>query len=486
MWALLVLLPVISLCVLSIASGNNCFAAQPVWSDELDYWREVYSFSSLHSLSFGLNGFLGYPAKIGTLGCHGLAPFIIYGLPALIFGWATNSIVIWNMMICMLAFVIFIALIRPSKMQCLVIAVIWLLYAPILVYAPTSMVELPHYALIVILIAAVLRLWKQPASKTWLIIGFAICTLMAFLRLHNIVFFIPLVFIASEFHFDRRFILFACLALLLSILAWYTSGLFSSGYPESFMYHLSQTPSITGKLSMLFSHTLDNTKRLLAFKEGAAQVTQRYLYLTVMFACLIRSIHLRHSHVQDHNAPDIIAERRWCLLGFLILFIALGFILCAYDVFDWRDYRSLAPVLWGVILLVIMTCSRHMQAMAIAGVIVVFVLSISTLSSSSASESTRFQTTTDSSEQAVSQIIPLSDEATDKTLLVSATAPLSQNEIYQIDPSIGFVGDAFSDISFARESNIAYVLTKKPADEMTGYEAIGEMNCGMLYRRTSQ
>jgi len=94
-WGMLVLTPFLGVGLLSLILGKNGFAAVPVWSDELDYWRSVYSW-----IHYGMHtGYIGIgelTPEIGVLSVHGPGPIVLYAWFARLFGWGYSAIVMAN------------------------------------------------------------------------------------------------------------------------------------------------------------------------------------------------------------------------------------------------------------------------------------------------------------------------------------------------------------------------------------------------------
>lgn len=286
-----VALPLIQLALLSLISGNNCFAGQPIWSDEIDYWREIYSFSNYPDGSFGYYGFYGYPAPVGSWGCHGIAPLLVYGVPSLVFGWSANSIVICNVGFCTTAFFVLVCVLRPSHLQCICIIVIWMLYMPIMIYAPSSMMELPEYACMILymtfLFVALRTQRGERTNRSMLLWAFAVVCFMSLLRISNIVFFLPLVLVISDFGINKRFILSFVLFIVISGCLYLFSAVFMAGYPWSFLSGLFSSASVLDASRLLISHFFDSIMRFVSFAEDTAQDIQRYSYLLVILVCVV-------------------------------------------------------------------------------------------------------------------------------------------------------------------------------------------------------
>lgn len=442
LYIMVVACPLLLLGLLSLISGHNCFVGQPIWSDEIDYWREMYSFSACPDGSFGYYGFYGYPAPVGSWGCHGIAPPLVYGLPALIFGWDANSIVIYNMGFCMLAFVVLVCLVRPSFAQCICIIILWMLYMPVMIYAPSSMMELPEYACLILYMAFLLSALKDEdevrSNKVVLIWGGAIVCFMSLLRISNIVFFLPLVLIVSNFRINKRFMLGIVLFIVVSACLYLFGALFTAGYPWSFLSSVFSATSVSDVLGLLASHFAGSLVRFVSFAEDPAQDIQRYAYLIVMVFCTVSIGMLLKKRCSGNGLLPyqsmqlkIMIISLIVLLGYSLLVIAL------YDVFDWRDYRTLASVLWSILILfVIADISPYTVAAFVAFCFIVALpFSINVFA---AFEADRYEPPHAEEQGVFANVEPLGETAYDKTLLFDGfIAP--EGYQYKIDPSIGIL-----------------------------------------------
>ena len=158
-WVALAATPFILLAIVSRAVGHNAWQSNPVWTDELDYWRGVFSWLHMGGQT-GYNGIGEQTALLGTLSVHGVTPVLLYGWYALLFGWDFSSIVMANALWISLSAVVFIALNRPKARTSLVMALSLMVYAPVVLYCTTSMTELANYGLLLFYLAFVTRLWN--------------------------------------------------------------------------------------------------------------------------------------------------------------------------------------------------------------------------------------------------------------------------------------------------------------------------------------
>ena len=100
----LVASPLIIMLMLSLLSGHNMFLSKPVFNDELDYWRLMYSISC-QGFDFGSTEHLvGYVAPIGPLGSHGLSPVAAWLWYVLLFPMSDSALVIAGVIMLSAAF----------------------------------------------------------------------------------------------------------------------------------------------------------------------------------------------------------------------------------------------------------------------------------------------------------------------------------------------------------------------------------------------
>lgn len=487
LWALLPLLPPLLLLLLSLLSGNNCFAGNPTWPDELEYWRHVYSLSSTEDGSFGYYGTVGYPAEIGQLGWHGLSSVLVYGIPALLFGWELNSIVIFNMLFCMAAFLAFSLLVKPTTAQCACIAVLWLCYVPIILFSPTSWMEMPHYAgliLYVALLVSIARRKNCPANIVWL--SFFIVFGLSILRITNVVFYLPLVLALSQHRHAKRFLLFSLLALFLTFLSWWFFGLFSSPYPNNFLTQLLNAPGFTEKLNLLQANIVSNLWHFVSFSENLISDCQRYSILVMLAFWLALLIGFKIKEKNDGKQKTCRRDFEVTILCLLTMLFSVIAVVAIYDVHSWRDYRIWAPTFWCLLLLCVVGY-RH-KALAItpaAFVVVPLIVCLSAIPETNvprAFEWSRYQPVELSpSEEPASLVKPLGAYPEDKTIVIEEWGMKGPFTPLELDPSMGIL---LHHRTYDYEGcNLAYIFSKTEIEELAGYSIIWKSKEGILYRR---
>ncbi len=385
---IVVCLPIITLAFLSLVSGNNCFTGNPVWSDEIDYWRKLNYFSDNSALPFESTEENGARP---TLGYHGLGPFLAYGLPAMIFGWSYNSIVLSNLAYCVIAFVIFVLLVKPTNSQCGLVAVLWLFYPCIYLYISTSMLELIQYAGVIVIISLLIRILDSDNVVPLFLISAVFIMLFSVIRLTNLIFFLPLVFFASKFRLNKQLLLFGLISLAICLFSYKFINSFVTVYPKGFMYSLGQEFSLAGKAELLLGHFIVNVANYFSFKDDPTEIAQRYFYFICMMVFLIGAIYSKRKQKIDQEEQNISAI---LFLSFAFLAIALLAIILLYDVFGWRDFRTLTPLLWSQLLLVISLniISKRKSWILVIAILILFAISSGTIfTNSSFLQNERFE-----------------------------------------------------------------------------------------------
>ena len=333
--------PLIIMLVLSLLSGQNMFLSKPVFNDEIGYWRELFSISHC-GFGFGSTGGLpGKSAPIGPLESHGLGPLAAWLWYVLLFPVGESAIVIANFLLLTAAIALFCLLVRPEAKTALLLAVFTLLFPPLVRYINVSMMEIPCYAGGIVYMAFLYRYQKKPTLLRlfWVLAAGGYCAL---LRLSNVVLFIPAIFILAGNKFrPRLFLLLAVYAAGVLALNRFVNA-FISPYPD-FMSTLSYCSSYGEVLSMVLQNALKNLGRLFdpTSDNSLPQAFARYQYIFLVALLLMLGFFRRNGNGRlrpgwNWDWVGILGIAAGCL--FLVIFL--------YDVFDWRDYRTLTPIMY--------------------------------------------------------------------------------------------------------------------------------------------
>ena len=167
---------------ISLATGRNAFATYPVWSDELDYWRNLFTWDAV-GFHTGYNGMLEEFARVGTLGAHGFTAVMLYGWFVKLFGLSHSTIVLCNALWVSLGALLFCLLLKPKPLTCVYISVLLATYAPVVLYAFTSMTQLCQYGVLLIYLAFLLR-YARNRKPGWLFLSLVSVVLMCCFRIN--------------------------------------------------------------------------------------------------------------------------------------------------------------------------------------------------------------------------------------------------------------------------------------------------------------
>lgn len=284
--------------------------------------------------------------KYLSFGSHGFGSVSVYALFGKVFGWKAYSLVIANAFFMSLAFFVLTMLVKIKSGKLLTILFFYLTYTPLVLFSSTSMTELLNYS-VLILYAGLLHVCFVRGGKNWFISLLVFCTAISFIRIIYIVLFLPLLFKReNEFRFDTKFLLSFVLWIVFSGLLFLLNNLFVSPYPDSFLNELFKSNGITEFVTNFATHFIQNVWNLInPVSENCIQVLQRYF---VIFVCLFS---LLKSNIIQLKSKKLDVSY---FVVFLVLFLFLLINIAAYDVFDWRDYRVLAPVLFACVLFFIL------------------------------------------------------------------------------------------------------------------------------------
>lgn len=328
-----------------IIAHHSVFNSVPCWSDELAYWHEILSFSQ-KGFGFGYYTINEVLPKYLSFGTHGFGTVSVYALFGKIFGWKTYSIVIANALFISLSIAILLLLVRITSRNLLLILAFTLTYIPLILFSPTSMTELLNYSVLITYMALLYNYFHREGKK-WLVFLLLFCTAISFIRIIYVILLLPLLFKRkNQFRFDGKFIISLFLWVVFSSLLFIVNNLVVSPYPDSFLNELFKCSSFIDFMSGFSIHFVQNTWYLInPFSENSVQVLHRYFVIAICLLCLWKSNMLQSKFKKIEIDYFIV---------FLMLFLFLLITVAAYDVFDWRDYRVLAPVLYGCILYLIL------------------------------------------------------------------------------------------------------------------------------------
>lgn len=341
----------------NVIAHYSVFNSVPCWSDELSYWHEIFSVSQ-KGLNFGYYTMNEVLPKCLSFGSHGFGAVSVYALFGKIFGWKTYSIVITNAFFMSLAFLFLIVSAKVSSKHLLYILFFSLTYTPLILFSPTFMTELLNYSVLIVYFSLLYIYFKQ-GRRNLLVSLLLFCMAISFIRIIYIILFLPLLFKRkTEFQFDLKFLISVVGWIVFSALLFVLNNIFVSPYPDSFLNELLSCKGFSEFVSNFVAHFVQNSWNLInPVSENSIQVLNRYFVIFVCLTCLVKSKSIQTRFKKIEIGYFIV---------FLILFLLLLISIAAYDVFDWRDYRVIAPVLFGSILFLILNGRRFIVYFSLA------------------------------------------------------------------------------------------------------------------------
>ena len=493
-WFLLVASPLLLLLAISAVIGKNAFLSNPIWTDELDYWRSVFSWIHVGG-NAGYSGIGELPAQIGTLSVHGLSPLLLYLWFARLFGWGYSSIQIANCLWVSAGALAFCLLARPKATVAALMSIALMLYTPAILYAATSMTELANYGLLLFYLAFLTRLAaKRKAARATpdakvpvttglvsLLLGSLTVLFCCAYRITYIGLFIPLAVVACDYRWSGR--LFASLFAAVAVCAgvYYGTSRFASPFASGFLYNFLRTDSFGMSVQMFLSHAKANLlDYFVTNTSNAMESLQRILYCAVAGLSLI-GILLRVEKT-DGRWHVRFGYDGFSLLAFVTLFIPFAIVVCAYETNDWSDYRTLAPFLWLVVAAMLIRGRKLLPAVYLGGcalILVVLTLSEPLGAFSDAGRFTALQP--NEAQRQLCDTIVYDPDATDPFANTVRTDMFNANTIGMLDPHIGIQTGWFTPETVG---NSRWILTDHLKIPVEGYVQILRNEAGYVYRQT--
>ena len=476
-WAVLILSPFLLLLVISLILQQNALNAQPVWLDELSFWRSLYSWDQM-GFNTGYYGMFEETAALGTLGISGLGPILIYGWFIKLFGMSHNTIMLCNALWISLAAAVFCFVRRPRPAVAFSLAGLVMGYMPIILYSLTSMTQLFAYALMFLYLAFLLC--YQEKRSTW---AFVLCFVtVVFACLYSpmyCVLFIPLVMFFSRNRFGWRMVISAVVAILLSALCCFLSQLAAAPNAQGFPYHLIRAENFDTFIHMLLSHSKAN---LLDYFRSTGSIMQdafRVLYMGTTLLCLLGSFMalerrgFKPTRVTfGYRAPFISC--------FLLLVAAFGLTIMLHEAYDWRDYRRLAPYLWLVIAFFITRHRFTLPVVSLAACAATLVLLFQIPAVGAFADADRLMTSVPSETvTAVAETIVYDETAEDPFANTIRIDVHNLQLMSEIHPGMGMQYGWFTTETTGKSR---WILTDQLKCPVTGYEKVLDTGDYKVYR----
>lgn len=466
-WLLLVLTPFLAVGIVSLILGKNGFAAVPVWSDELDYWRSVFSWAH-YGLHTGYIGIGELPPEIGVLSVHGPGPLLLYGWFAVLFGWGTSSILLCNALWVSAGAVALILLVRPKPRAAILLSLSMLVFAPFVLYCCTSMTELANYGLLMLYAGLLYRLHGKITLPA-LIGALMTVTFLSVYRILYFLLFLPVAVVASGRKPNWKLAVWLIAVLIVSFCINFFMRMVTSPYESGFLYHFLRA-DIAEAARMFWFHALKNLNGYFVLEmANQSEVLERWLYCGVSLLCLLGLIFRK--------------GERWLYgMCFALLVMPWAVVVLFYETQDWADYRSLAPFLWFVVAWLVLNGRKAVPLVYFAGCAVVLVMLVTGAPEGAFSDADRFNPKPFSADlQTLCEAIPYDPEAADPFDNTVRTEIMDIQVMAQLHPGLGVQTGIMYENNTGKSR---WILTRFLRITVPGFETVLDNGAGGLYRRS--
>lgn len=326
-------------------------SAMPIWSDEQVYWLEINAFRAANfNTGYFTIGEMSALPGFTHYGSHGFLHALIFGGLARVFGWTYASLPVYHAVLLAISFFIFLVVTRPAPVQLILLAVLAVTWWPVLLYFPTSMMEIVFHAFALLLGAIFALILRGRATTRLVLVAVLVIIPAALMRITWVFLIIPLILLWINDLPNRRI---RHGAMALGVIALFLGLNFIiylrtvPEFPFGFLPRLKtvMATDLSAGLTMLTERIITSLNNL--FRGEKLELLVRALTAGLLaFSGLSYSMRLRQRFTWM-----LTVREAWTLV--LVLGVVLAINIALYDINDWRNFRLLAPyAFWGILLLI--------------------------------------------------------------------------------------------------------------------------------------
>ena len=334
--------------ILSKIWCQNIFLARPFWSDEVGYWREIFSFAEC-GFKTGYIGINELIPKIGQFSTHSFFPAFFYYPFAKILNWPVNGIVISNLIFIIICFALVIIIYKPDVSQTIMLTCLYSFFSPIMLFVETSMTEILNYGFLALFFVFFYKYCNSEARnrRYFLLLTVLVGTICSFYRVTYVVLLILPVLVLSEFK-PKKFFKFLLPYALYSGLIYFLTSIFAAPYQLGVLYKFTHSSSILSAVKVILLNCKSNIRDLFSITNGYnLEAGFRLLYvfvLAIYLFCIFLNITVKKSFFVISLKEKI---NKFYVMQFTLLFLPLLIVIVIYDMHTNREVRVLAPFLWA-------------------------------------------------------------------------------------------------------------------------------------------
>ncbi|MCB2178437.1 hypothetical protein KQH61_03390 [bacterium] len=341
--------------------------------DNVQYWIEATAF-----ITGGLNG--GQitvdhsVAKVDAVhfGVHGPSFPILQGSLGKLLGWHYYTPVLINLLFLLVAFSLFLVILKPRGKTLLGSWLLFALYTPIHIFIPQNLQQNWHQSLAIV-IAALFAKWigahGKASGKTlyWLLLAVFIATLFRYTWL---VMYFPILIVGWYYLDKKKWFALLGGVIVLGLLAFESASLFWSPYPADIRFMIMEAfhSSFGEGVGLILANVDKNLANLFTYEFPWVAVF-RLQFGVLVFAGI--AVLVRVIAEKQYRKPDKGTLLRVVSAINILGIFALNIIL--YYVRSWNDYRIWAPhVLLSLVLLLFARPKRVFLTVILLGLLLIF------------------------------------------------------------------------------------------------------------------
>ncbi|MDZ4765064.1 MAG: hypothetical protein SGI73_10985 [Chloroflexota bacterium] len=359
LYVLIAMIPIALTLILLVGGlGVRLADYQPIWVDELVYWHESATFDAVgFDGGYYTSGETPARASFTHFGAHGFGFAALMGGLARPFAWSYHTVPILNAFMLSAALALYLGVTRPRGVALWIAAAAIAAWYPLTLYLALTMQETFHHAVAAVLAAGfaiLLRAEPSPRARhSVIVVEIVVLVIASLVRVTWSLAFFPLFLLAVPAAPDgygqrRRWfsafvIAFGIVAVSAGVYLW-TTGVYSGGFLGVWTRELGRARFFG--VSLIANNMLNNLALLV--RGNPLEIVLRAQLIALGALSLISLVQAGRTHGRRGILPARDAALFAFLLGtVLILQSAL------YDVFDWRDYRVFAPLVFlGLLVLI--------------------------------------------------------------------------------------------------------------------------------------
>lgn len=344
----------------------------PVWSDEVGYWREAYTFGHV-----GFDG--GYytmdevPAGAGFthFGAHGPVFAMLLSPIVTLIGWCVSYMPLVNLAFIGMAMIGYCCMSQVTGWRLAFAGLSVLSFWPLILYVPTFMQESTHQALGIALagfFALLIRRRAEIGTRAY-VIGGVLLAIATLLRPTWSFLLIPFLLFRHARVAMRSIVVSALLPLPVMAFSFMLSNWFAAPFPNFISTVAPTAKESKWKAFKLLARHFEANIRALNDGHWLELGVRIALFAILVAATALLGYRLvrRSWRSGDTEGVDL------ALFHLLNLVPAIAVVMVLYDVGDWRDFRVFAPSLLLSILVSVPFLRPSLAADALASHASVFV-----------------------------------------------------------------------------------------------------------------